>query len=77
MKIRDGELLLCRQELQDAKQKLFTGMADMEKVRAENDELRREMQELRASAQIKESQLSNWQNMLRQMMGADAGPSTG
>lgn len=76
MKIREGELLLCRHELQSVKQKLSTETADMETVRAENVELRKEMQELRASAQITEDQLKNWQNMLRQMMGADSGPST-
>ena len=76
MKIREGELLLCRQELQSAKQKLSTGTVDMEKVKAENVELRKETQELRASAQVKENQLNNWQKMLRQMVGADAGLST-
>ncbi|PMD43885.1 hypothetical protein L207DRAFT_482494 [Hyaloscypha variabilis F] len=73
MKIQEGEMLICRQELQTVKQKLSIELSDAETLRAENADLRKEVQELRAMVRQKEDQMKNWQNMLRGVIGAEIG----
>jgi hypothetical protein len=71
MKIQEGEMLICRQELQAMKQKLSVEVSNMETVRAENAELRQEVEELRAIAQKKEDQMKNRQHMFRTVVGTE------
>jgi hypothetical protein len=73
MKIQEGEMLICRQELQTVKQKLSIELSDAEMFRAENADLRKEVQELRAMVRQKEDQMKNWQNMLQGVIGAEIG----
>jgi hypothetical protein len=54
LKIQEGQLLICRQELEAVKQKLSTELSNMEMVKAENAELHKEVEELRAMGQKRE-----------------------
>lgn len=76
MRIQEGEVLLSRQELHAVKQKLSSEVAKVEKLKAENNDLRKELLEARVSAEKKESEMKNWQNMLRSMMASAEGEST-
>lgn len=71
MKIQEGEIFICHQELQAVKQKLSEEVSTTEKLKGENAALRKEVEELRELAQRKESQLKNWQNMLRTMVNTE------
>jgi hypothetical protein len=76
MRIQEGEVLLCRQELHAVKQRLSSEAANVEKLRAENSNLRKELLEARVLAEKKESEMKNWQSMLRTMMGSAEGETT-
>jgi len=73
LKIQEGEMYLCRQELETVKQNLSIELSNMEMVKAENAELRKQVEELRAMGQKKEDQMKNWQSLLRGVVGAEIG----
>ncbi|KAE9376227.1 hypothetical protein N431DRAFT_332840 [Stipitochalara longipes BDJ] len=75
LKIQEGEMFLCRQELEAVKQKLTVEASTLEIVRAENAELRKEVEELRVMGQKRENQMKNWQNLLQGVVGAEIGAS--
>ena len=77
LRIQDGEVLLIRQELQAVKQKLLNEVSSADILRTENAELREKLQEARALAEQKDTELRNWQGMLRNMIGNSDGTSTG
>lgn len=75
MRIQEGELLICRQELQAVQQRLSIEISNVEKLRAENAELRQELLDSRKLAERKANEMKNWQSMLRTMMSNGEGPS--
>lgn len=77
LRIQEGEVLICRQEIQAVKQKLLDEISVADILRSEIAELRQKLQESQASTESKENELRNWQDMLRTMIGNTAGKSTG
>jgi hypothetical protein len=77
LRIQEGEVLICRQEIQAVKQRLLDEMSAADILRSENAELRQKLQDSQALAESKESELRNWQGMLRTMVGNRDGPFTG
>lgn len=75
LKIQEGEALLSRQELQAVKQKLFNEVSNVDRLKAENADLREKLHEARGLAEQKENELKNWQGMLRTMIGSSGGES--
>jgi hypothetical protein len=75
LKIQEGQMLICRQELEAMKQKLSIELSNTEMVKVENAGLRKEIEELRAMGQKREDQMKNWQNMLRGVVGVEIGTS--
>ncbi|KIN01619.1 hypothetical protein OIDMADRAFT_144298 [Oidiodendron maius Zn] len=74
VKIQEGEVLLCRQELHTVKQQLLNEVTTTERLRAENADLREKLEEARTLAERKENEMKNWQAMLRTVMGSGDGP---
>ncbi|KAH8800495.1 hypothetical protein F5884DRAFT_554644 [Xylogone sp. PMI_703] len=77
LRMKEGEMLICNQELQAVKGKLAAEQTNIENLKTENDILRTEIQELKEVAQKKDNQMKNWQNMLRTMVGTDGEMSMG
>jgi regulator of replication initiation timing len=75
LKIQEGEALLSRQEMQAVKQKLFNEVSNVDRLKAENADLREKLHEARGLAEQKENELKNWQGMLRTMIGSSGGES--
>jgi hypothetical protein len=75
-RIQDGEVLLCQQELQALKERLATEVSNTEKLRAENIELQKQLHDSYTLVERKETEMKNWQNMLRAMMAPGEDPST-
>jgi hypothetical protein len=68
VRMQEGKVVICRQELQVLSRRLAEEVSSTDKLRAENAEFRKQLQDTRALADIKENEMKNWRNMLRTMM---------
>jgi chromosome segregation ATPase len=75
VRIKAGEVLICRQELQKLKQKLADKDSRAEKIQMENAELRENLQDARALAKLQDDEMKSWQSTLRSMLGNREGSS--
>lgn len=68
VKIQEGKVRICRQELQALSQRLAEKVSMVEELRAKNAEYHKQLADARTLADSKDAEMKNWRNILHTMI---------